>query len=392
MDRAVEAERYTSLRAAARAADLVVVGTVTTLEPGRIVGDVPAGQVLLGNLAIRIERVLRGTWGADLITLEIVIGLPNDGIPRIDLAGDEAIFLVRAKGPQEPGRYRLISSQGVVVNDAACQGRDCRGWVSLRRRGELAVAVVLLFSGCSAPRVSLVPPGSTSTSVPSIAEVTEGQYYEAAVDDLPVFADTTDTAFVLKVLSDGQGTTLFGSEQVDGIQWHRVEVISSLGSVEPVYGWIPAEMDGMRTLTEVDRACPPELSISFVAVYEPEQRRLCAAAEEISLTGYLNLQPGDPLYRGTPAFLAEQSMYSIAAVRGSAVEGGSLSINLPPGVSIEGVDQTVRQAVTGHYNDSRATSCLRDPARESLLPETPEEQVRWCLQQFVLTSIEAIPD
>ena len=132
---ALEAERYASLHALARAADAIVHGTVVSVQPGRTFGD-PAGVPLhYAAATIRVGEVVAGVLHASdsvELTLELPLFGGIDSIGSIEsLVGGEGLFLLRNKGESaraaglspaeqlaDAAYYRLVVFGAVVGNDA----------------------------------------------------------------------------------------------------------------------------------------------------------------------------------------------------------------------------------------------------------------------------------
>ena len=133
---ALEVERYPSLREMTRAADVVVRGTVTALQPGRTFGASADAALQYAAATIRIEEVVAGRVNdrdAVELTLEIPLfdGIDSIGAIASSLVGSEGVFLLRNKGEsaraaglsvaeqqKDEGYYRLLVFGALVGNDA----------------------------------------------------------------------------------------------------------------------------------------------------------------------------------------------------------------------------------------------------------------------------------
>ena len=133
---ALEVERYASLREMTRAADVVVRGTLTALQPGRTFGASAETALHYAAATIRIEEVVAGRVNdrdAVELTLEIPLfdGIDSIGSLASSLVGSEGVFLLRNKGSRHALRacrsqssredeayYRLLVFGALVGNDA----------------------------------------------------------------------------------------------------------------------------------------------------------------------------------------------------------------------------------------------------------------------------------
>lgn len=127
---------FTTLREMARASDLIVVGTVTATEPGRLVGDPADGGVISRLVTIEIEEAIGGsTDGADPLGTVVIEeeGTLPDGTPVIvngvrgSQVGDHGIwYLDRLDDPEMPV-ILVINSQGRFLTPAGDPTGDLIG-------------------------------------------------------------------------------------------------------------------------------------------------------------------------------------------------------------------------------------------------------------------------
>ncbi|MEX2323486.1 MAG: hypothetical protein WEA29_06920 [Acidimicrobiia bacterium] len=106
------------------ASDLVVVGTVVGVEPGRVAGDPAdgeAGQVQFHDAVIRVDDVLAGSTARDSIRVEVFF-LPNSPPGSMtDIAsawwrrGASSVFFVRWDATA-PGREAVLPSYDGVYH------------------------------------------------------------------------------------------------------------------------------------------------------------------------------------------------------------------------------------------------------------------------------------
>lgn len=133
-------EYYTSLRQMARTATATIVGEVEEVQPGRTVGEAPDDLWSTVVVSVRVTRVVAvgTTAGAgievgDVVPVEFGPVEPETASePALtSIVGDVALFFLRRKGeavaefgisevPEEQARgwYRLVSPQGLYVDDA----------------------------------------------------------------------------------------------------------------------------------------------------------------------------------------------------------------------------------------------------------------------------------
>jgi hypothetical protein len=175
------------------------------------------------------------------------------------------------------------------------------------------------------------------------------------------------------------------------VEWYRVQLRAPRRGWESLFGWAPSEIAGEATLREVEVACPDaELDVSFLSLMEPQRRLECAEGRELTLRGWVHDVPVQPIFRGNPPWLAEESSLQLAAVTGPAVEGGTLSIHVDPAQGID-LPRETRLELTGHFDDPASRDCQREPEEEGFQDEEPAEQILWCRQQFVVTAARVAP-
>lgn len=121
---AVDAEsvyQFASLEEMVDAGDAVVVGTVTSVERGRLVGEPDDGGVVSRTVAIDVDEVLAGDAGTTILMEEE--GWLPDGTPLIvngvapSEAGDHGMYFLDAVADPERPFYVVINSQGRFLAD-----------------------------------------------------------------------------------------------------------------------------------------------------------------------------------------------------------------------------------------------------------------------------------
>lgn len=120
-----EADYFDDVQSLATAADLVVVGTVTGINPGRVVGPPDEGdQIRFRAVRVRVDRVLRGSVAAGRgksITIEEEGWTVDDGKGYLvngvawSERGDTGVYFLHLKTDPGPPRYRLVASTGRVL-------------------------------------------------------------------------------------------------------------------------------------------------------------------------------------------------------------------------------------------------------------------------------------
>lgn len=129
---AVEVEHYESLAAMTGQADLVVEGTVTSLDVGRLVGDraEPGSLAAIVYMQVAPEVLIAGEQArgdATRVTVEVPAADEQTADAYDVLEGATGIFFLRDLGREAQslevsdaesysGRYRLVSSQGLLVD------------------------------------------------------------------------------------------------------------------------------------------------------------------------------------------------------------------------------------------------------------------------------------
>ena len=143
------APRFDDLRSLAAAADLVVVGGVDRVGPGRVVTapDDPETGIRTQLADVSVDEVLAGSE-VDAVVLEeeaeLLDGTPIavDGAPPVETGEEGVWFLIRSPDPELPyvavvgpqGRYRLDGDAlEPVVPDALTEEVAALGLDGLRR-------------------------------------------------------------------------------------------------------------------------------------------------------------------------------------------------------------------------------------------------------------------
>lgn len=167
--------------------------------------------------------------------------------------------------------------------------------------------------------------------------------------------------------------------------WIRVEAPLH-ETREYVFGWLPAERDGAATLTLLSFGCPAQFTVGTLGGLHPEQMRQCAYGLEIELEGILRVEARTTIFTGAPQWLAEESPLVLSTDPTAAGPPGSMFIHLPLRVALPAPEIPIR--LRGHFDDPRSRACLRLSGDPAIPAEAPPEQILWCQQQFVVSSID----
>lgn len=108
--------------------DLVIEGTVQTVEPGRVLGEGDAA-IQFAQVILSVDRVLFGNIDAASVMVED-LGLGGDHASGV---GDHGVYFLHQKA-DAPEFYRLVNTQGRFLDDG--QGRlvaldDEAAWVKV---------------------------------------------------------------------------------------------------------------------------------------------------------------------------------------------------------------------------------------------------------------------
>lgn len=108
--------------------DLVIEGTVQTVEPGRVLGEGDAA-IQFAQVILSVDRVLVGNIDAASVMVED-LGLGGDHASGV---GDHGVYFLHQKA-DAPEFYRLVNTQGRFLDDG--QGRlvaldDEAAWVKV---------------------------------------------------------------------------------------------------------------------------------------------------------------------------------------------------------------------------------------------------------------------
>lgn len=108
--------------------DLVIEGTVQTVEPGRVLGEGDAA-IQFAQVILSVDRVLVGNIDAASVMVDD-LGLGGDHASGV---GDHGVYFLHQKA-DAPEFYRLVNTQGRFLDDG--QGRlvaldDEAAWVKV---------------------------------------------------------------------------------------------------------------------------------------------------------------------------------------------------------------------------------------------------------------------
>lgn len=119
---ATEVEIFDSLTQMVSESDVTVLGTVESVEPGRVFEhpDSAGPDTFYAQLNVKVkERLAQEGWPDDgPYRVEIMVGDESDAIERLAAAvvGTEGIFVLHKKLDTDEMIYRPISTQGLLEN------------------------------------------------------------------------------------------------------------------------------------------------------------------------------------------------------------------------------------------------------------------------------------
>jgi len=142
----IEAEWYNDVADMAHASDLVVLGRIQEVNPGRVFGSDVENQAHTAILVLGVTRVLSGDAPTGDLLLEILVPDPSQfATLRTEMPTEETLFFLRNKGQEaqslgfakdaweaESKYFRLVFSEGFF--------RNISGRVAARPGAETAMA------------------------------------------------------------------------------------------------------------------------------------------------------------------------------------------------------------------------------------------------------------
>lgn len=102
---------FASLPQMVATSDLIVVGTVQTVEPGRVLGEDEAA-IQFVQITLSVDQVLLGQFDAKSVVLE-EFGLEGNQPSQV---GDHGVYFLHQK-TDAPEFYRLINTQGRFLDN-----------------------------------------------------------------------------------------------------------------------------------------------------------------------------------------------------------------------------------------------------------------------------------
>jgi len=186
-----------------------------------------------------------------------------------------------------------------------------------------------------------------------------------------------------------------GPRSVDGESWYRVQW-QPTPTYDAIPGWMPATIDGHPVVAPVAPRCPASLSdvVDLVELH-PAERLACFGSRPITLGPVILTEGAGSTVQasGSPSWLADAAVIKMFGRAGVGGVDGPLLVRgdpnalatLPTGALLE---------VTGHFDDPASPDCRRSWAADvgaTISPESIEEQVLSCREQFVVTAVRSVP-
>lgn len=255
------------------------------------------------------------------------------------------------------------------------QAAEHIGRFGLLRASILALVVV---AGCGE-----TAPSTTVDREPIQAAV-------ASQSKLYTETDTRSTLIAELAIGDRVGI-LRDAGVSDGMRWFRVE--ASNGEGDLIFGWLAVDAKGPmpEAVTPIQCRDPDRLSVGYLWSLDPFEPYFCYRDRDLVLEPVrLSERPrlDDQGYTGDPGWLAERSTVSASGGVGSG-DAGRFPVHIDPELGQPPLAEWLR--IRGHFADLRAVECVRKPSSKASSAETPEEQVLWCRQQFVVSGFERVP-
>lgn len=136
-----ELEHFEDVSSMTKGSDLVILGTVSDVSPGRVLGsEDEGGRIQLRSVVVDVEQVLAGNGvkPGESLVLEEEGWDPTSGKGYVvngvtwSQVDDSGVYFLHLKSDPGPPRYRLISSdgrvtqgpEGLVASGAAGAGPD----------------------------------------------------------------------------------------------------------------------------------------------------------------------------------------------------------------------------------------------------------------------------
>jgi hypothetical protein len=255
--------------------------------------------------------------------------------------------------------------------------------------------------GSSVPASGAPPTGPTPapTYDPETLLLVAGSAAAVVVDRLPVQTDPSAASAIPGAFLRGDVVVLglFEPIEVDGRLWQYATQVETpepgslpelpthvLSGEFVLRGWIAARDATGDTVRDLAPRCPEVVDLDNVAAMLASERLACFANDPITLDGRFGCVgcSGDELTY-VPEWLAGQPTGMLSDVAGQGP--GAVPLHFPP--ALEAPDENTPIRVTGHFDDSRASTCVITAGAKAV---DQAVAVHHCRQAFVVDSFEPL--
>ena len=268
------------------------------------------------------------------------------------------------------------------------------GAISLRARSGPAGA------DTASPEPSPEPSAPAMTAPPEL----EGRFMLAGGT---LYADASYEAPVIDAIEAEVRYVVGDPVEAEGSLWYRAQTTRPFGT-EVMFGWLsgngrvateyvhepPACPTGEPAAWEYDGIAFRDGPIDFLTRIHPQVFVDCVGDQPITLQGRTStaqLLPDEPIYAGTPSWLAVTSTLRLGwVIHPGRPPAGGVALHVDPSAGVDiPLDEWLE--ITGHFADPAADGCRREPTVAGFSAEAPAESVIVCRQRFVVSAARAVP-
>jgi hypothetical protein len=186
-----------------------------------------------------------------------------------------------------------------------------------------------------------------------------------------------------------------GPRDVHGESWYRVQW-QPTPTYDAIPGWMPATIDGHPVVMPVEPRCQAVVAdVIDLVQFHPAERLVCFGSRPITLAPVILADGAGSTAQatGSPPWLADAATIKMFGRAGMDGVDGPLLVRANPS-AVATLPIGVWLEITGHFDDPAAAGCRRSWAADvggTISPESVEEQVLSCREQFVITEFHSVP-
>ncbi len=217
-------------------------------------------------------------------------------------------------------------------------------------------------------------------------DVGPGTMVEISSGELVAYTDPNAQSAVVDRLAEGRVVWVSSDRESNGERWLRIQFASFAWDGADLFAWVSAE----SRLRSVELSCPDEAAVASLGAMSAQEHLNCFGASELTIVGYAAQRsaPGSP-YTGTPEWIAQPSSVVLLGAESQQADTGLVALHADPATGVT-IPTGTWVEVVGHFDDSAARTCHREPLGDGVSAETSAEQVHHCRQRFVVSEVRVV--